>query len=235
MDNSWKVPSMWEGGEVWILGGGPSLPRQFGVPEDVIKKVYSGDLTPGAYSEYMQAIHEKHVIGINMAFKIGNWIDMVFFGDNKFYLQSRQDIAKFPGLKVTCHTNFKNTNHNEKIKYLQKDKSKPKGITEHRGKVSWNANSGAAAISVAANAGAKRIILVGFDMTLDEGNNQHWHKFYQVKGSKPRDEKKLPFNRHLSGFEQIAKDAKKKGIEIINASPSSKITQFKKVSVKELI
>jgi hypothetical protein len=51
----------------------------------------------------MQALHSKHVIGINVAFMIGDWIDMVFFGDGGFFLKHKAALAKFPGLKVTCH------------------------------------------------------------------------------------------------------------------------------------
>jgi hypothetical protein len=45
----------------------------------------------------------------------------------------------------------------------------------------------------------------------------------------------LPFDRHLRGFAQIAKDAQQRGIEIINACPESAITQFHKCNVKELL
>ena len=37
------------------------------------------------------------------------------------------------------------------------------------------------------------------------------------------------------GFAQIAKDAKSRGIEILNANPKSAIEEFKKYSVKELL
>ena len=45
----------------------------------------------------------------------------------------------------------------------------------------------------------------------------------------------MPFDRHLRGFSDMAKDAKRRGIEIINASPDSAITCFPKYSIKELL
>ena len=42
---NWFVPRMWNDGECWILGGGSSLPRQFGVPESVIEKVMKFKMT----------------------------------------------------------------------------------------------------------------------------------------------------------------------------------------------
>jgi hypothetical protein len=230
---TWKVPRMWENGEVWILGGGPSVPTQFDIPQDVIKGVIEKKLPPSAYSSYMSAIHNKHVIGINVAYTIGDWIDMVFFGDRGFFLRHQEGLANFPGLKLTCDGP---SGQNDWVKYLGRDSKRTRGISTSPHLVSWNGNSGAAAISVAAWSGAKRIILLGFDMKLDTTKMQHWHDLYN-RGVVATDKRMraLPFNRHLIGFEEIAKDAKRLGIEILNACPDSAIKQFRKVTVKELL
>lgn len=99
----WQVPRMWEGGDVWIIGGGPSVPKQFGIPDEVVQDVIKGISPPSVYSPYMSFIHDKHVIGINVAYLIGNWIDIIFFGDIGFFLKHQQGLASFPGLKVSCH------------------------------------------------------------------------------------------------------------------------------------
>jgi len=54
----WKVPRIWE----------------FEVPEEVIQRVLTKELPPSAYSPYMHPIHNKHVIGVNAAFLIGQYI-----------------------------------------------------------------------------------------------------------------------------------------------------------------
>ncbi len=162
---SWRIPRIWEGGDCWILGGGPSLPRQFDVPEEVIQNVMSQDLPLSSYSPHMGSIHKKHVIAVNTAFLIGNWIDLVFWGDKAWYLKNRKALAAFKGLKVTSHPYFANGRfRNENVKHTPKDSSHNKGISPDPHRVAWNGNSGAAAISVAANMGVKRIILLGFDM-----------------------------------------------------------------------
>ena len=170
----WQVPRIWEEGDVWIIGGGPSVPKQFNIPNKIIQSVIRGT-SPSVYSPYMSAIHDKHVIGINVAYLLGDWIDFVFFGDSGFLSRHQEALAKFQGLKISCSPR---TNDIKWIKFLARDKSHPSGITTNPMKVSWNGNSGAAAISVAAHAGAKRIILVGFDMKLSSSNNQHWHDLY---------------------------------------------------------
>jgi len=249
----WIVPRIWEGGEVWILGGGPSVVKQFGIPEEVVQNVMNKVSPPTIYSPYMKAIHDKHVIAINVAFLIGDWMDMIFFGDNKFFLGYREQLAAWPGLKVTCHSGCEKYSW---IKFLQRDGGHPRGISPNPNMVAWNVNSGSAAISVAANAGAKRIILLGFDMSVNSSGNQHWHTLYKgtamnesnvplqnprfptraLPPREPRQKKPgFPFVRHLAGFPVIAEDARKRGIEIINCSPDSIISEFPKCNIKDLL
>lgn len=205
------------------------MPRQFGVPEDIIQAVMSGKRIPAAYSPYLSPIHDRHVIGINNVYQIGTWIDILFFGDNSWYLVHRKALAKWPGIKVTCNPRFDAKKHGvEGIKFVAKDHSHRYGISSSQAMVSWNANSGSASISLAVHLGVKRIILLGFDMKM-EGPMSHWH------GSHGPNKKKPPFNRHLKGFPDIAKDAKQMGIEILNASPDSAIKEFKKVNIKEVL
>lgn len=233
---TWRVPKLWEGGECWILGGGPSLTRQFDIPDKVVQDVLRKELPPNAYSSYMSAIHEKHVIAVNMAFKIGDWIDMVFWGDKKWYLTNRAEVALFKGLKVTCHPYFANGRFpNENIKCVAKDNTRPKGISTSNTAVSWNSNSGSAAISIAVHMGATKIILVGFDMKLDEDAKQHWHSEYGAMNRKDAKPGSLPFNRHLLGFPHIARDALAMGVTIINACPDSAIPDFPRMSVKDIL
>ena len=233
---NWVVPNnLWKGGDVWILGGGPSIITQFKIPQDVVDKVYKGELQLSAYSPYMESIHKKHVIGINVAYLIGDWIDMTFFGDDGYFLKHKESMfTQFFGLKVGCASSCQKYPW---AKFLSRDKRVPYGISSNPRCVSWNGNSGAASISVAANAGAKRIFLLGFDMKLDENNAQHWHNVYHPE--KPvnsvKINKRLPFVRHLVGFPKIAADAKNKGLCIFNVNPDSAITEFPKITLQEAL
>jgi hypothetical protein len=180
----------------------------------------------------MAPLHNKHVIGINVAYLIGDWLDMAFFGDKGFYLAHRDQLAAYPKLKVSCHPEMIKVPW---VKYLAKDPRHVKGISSNNAMVSWNGNSGAAAISLAVHTGVKRIILLGFDMKLDGKERQHFHACYTYPVDKKKRMRTLPFHRHLPGFIQIAEDARKMGIEIINASPESAITQFPRVNIKDLL
>jgi hypothetical protein len=228
----WTAPEIWEGGEAWIIGGGPSMPRQFDAPEDIIYKVMHRELPPEKYSRYLAPIHDKHVIAVNNAYQIGNWIDVVFFGDYPWYLIHRNRLAKFPGLKVSRNDRFfKKTP--EGIKHLPIDTKHRSGLTTRKNRISWNRNSGMAAINLAVHFGAKRIILLGFDMCPDAKTKlTHWHGSHRKPGEQIPHQ---PFRGRLQKFNVIAQDAKGLGVEIINASPNSSITEFPKKTVKELL
>lgn len=228
----WAVPRIWNGGDVWILGGGQSVVQQFQIPSDIVKKVLNGTFPISTYSPFLEPIHNKHVIGINAAFEIGDWMDMVFFGDGKYFLSVQEKLAAFPKLKVSCAPVCRNLHW---VKYLDRDGSRKHGITNDPTKVSWNDNSGAAAISVAAHAGAKRIFLLGFDMKMTSGE-KHWHRSY-TKGkplNKPANAP-VPFAMHLAGFPNIKLDAEKRGIEIYNVCPDSALTVFPRITLQEAL
>jgi hypothetical protein len=221
----WSVPKIWKDGTCWIIGGGCSVPSQFHIPKNIVRNVKSGKIPISAFSPYMELLHDKHVIAINGAFRLGDWVDMCFFGDKAWYFKNRSELLGYKGIVIGCPEFFKVQGwQKENVMYLEKSRELY-GISKNPSQVCWNFNSGSAAISIAANAGCKRIILLGFDMNTTNGET-HWHNLYNGATN--------PFAKHLRGFDKIAADAKERGIEIINASPNSAITQFQKMNVKDI-
>jgi len=226
----WKIPKMWHEGTCFIFGGGNSIMEQFNVPKEIIEKILNKEISVNELSPYFAYLHDKHVIGINKAYKIGKWFDIIYFGDSSFYLLNKKGLADYPNLVISCANNFQHGRLG--IKKVDRDTSKTFGISKKNGKVSWNNNSGSAAISLACHLGVKKIVLLGFDMnTENPEQSSHWHRMYGVQKS---DEKlKRTFKRHLKGFKQIAIDAKEMGVEIINLNPNSAINEFPKMSLQE--
>jgi hypothetical protein len=222
----WEIPKIWEGGDVWIIGGGSSMPRQFNVPEEIIQQVEMNQASPSEYSSYMKVLHDKHVIGVNMAFELGNWIDMIVFGDSSFLQRTKKGLMKYTGIKVCCHP--ASNEHKEKwIKYVDRDRKRQYGISENPKQIIWCDHSGGAAINVAYLTGAKRIMLLGFDMCRGKDGKSHWHGFY---GSP-----KVQYDRFILSFTKIADDLKRLGIEILNVNLNSKINEFPKVGINQIL
>lgn len=240
---AWDIPRMWDGGECWIIGGGSSIPHEFGVPKKTISKVQTGEVSVDAFSPFLSPIHDKHIIAINAAYQLGTWMDVVFFGDSGFFWKNKEGLLSLGKPLVTSNANlFPRVDHFG-IKYTPEDKKRPKGISSRPGHVSWNLNSGAAAISLAHQFGVKRIYLLGFDMCLNGEGTKHFHRVYKdydipVQKNPRNIRKQVPkrtFSRHLPGFKFVAQDAKRLGLEIINVSQQSVITQFEKQTIKEIL
>lgn len=224
---------MWDGGECWIIGGGASMPRQFGVPEEVIAKVNSKEVPLSAYSNYLAPLHDKNVIGVNLAFLLGDWVSAMYFCDAQIYKIYQPLIHNFHNLKVTCgqaFTNFSPSMVN--IKRLKRD-NRP-GLSTATDTICWNQNSGAASINFAVLAGAKRIMLLGFDMKPDDNGRTHWVN--GVNGTlykKPSTPTVL--KNFIKKFPYVAEAAKRAKVEILNVNPDSALLDFKRVRLNEVL
>jgi hypothetical protein len=227
-------PTIWQDGDVWILGGGASINEQFNIPSDIVIDVRLGKLPVSTLGKYMSSIFTKHIIAVNTSFQLGSWIDVMMFGDLPYFEDNKKKLRSFTGLKIACVAIFTDSQfEGENIRYLQREKRS--GLSLKNNTIFWCKNTGAAAINLATLSGAKRIFLLGFDMKLLAGE-QHFHNQYDKtkKVYKPN-ENGMPFTEHLKGFPAIAKDAEKLGIEIINVSPESEIKCFKKMTLKEAL
>jgi len=212
----WKPPPIWEGETVYIIGGGPSV----------------NDMP-------LELIHNKKVIGVNNSYLLGNWVDVCWWGDLKWWLWHRKTLlTKFHGLLVTCNT--KNTMYIQNKHWVRfMGRGTPTGIETRAGYVAWNKNSGTSAINLAYHFGAKTIVIVGFDMCDGKGGKTHWHGGHEQdnrKGSTGKPKKRVtPYSRFVKSTTFIARDAKKLGITILNASPVSTINAFPKVRLEDAL
>lgn len=201
----WSVPKIWPDSTVFIVGGGPSLKTQ--------------DLTP---------IHSSRCIGVNFSFMLGAWIDVCWWGDARWGEENSQALHKFGGLKVNCCTTIANVKGSFRLR-----RGKSYGIDMRPTHVAWNNNSGASAINLAYHLGAKRIVLLGFDMKFGENMENNWHTLHK----KMKSTLKRPWNpypRFLHGFNNIKEDAEKIGLEILNATPNSALTLFPMVTLEDV-
>ena len=193
-------------------------------PEDKVIIIGGG---PGFKGINIATLKDKHIIGVNAAYKLGSWIDILFFGDYRFYEWNRIELEKWPNRIITCCTRLKN---HPKIEYLEPIDSQ-KIDTDNLTSISWptkngGANSGGAAICLAAKLGAKNIFLLGFDGQPVNGQH-HWHNYYKMPN------RNWIYSRFNRFFKVIAQDALECNINIYNVNPSSAIPYFKKITPDE--
>ncbi len=201
----WVPEPVWQDEDVYILGGGPSL-RTFDWPR----------------------LYGLNVIGCNSAYTLGAEVSNIcFFGDTKFFDRNRKGLQEFAevedgGWVVTnCPRTFVMD-----LPWLKRMPRQPRGLSKTS--LGWNWNSGASAVNLALILGAKRVLLLGFDMALENGK-PNWHDFHS---DKPRPQ---VYDRFQRGFGFVKSDLPKvfPGTEIINVSDCSRLDLFPRAAVAD--
>jgi hypothetical protein len=187
------VPRCWPESTVVILGGGASL-----VVEDV-------DAVRG----------RARVIAINDAHRLAPWADVLYAADARWW-RYYQGVPTFAGLKYALQVEaaiwpgvqvLRNTGECG----LEPD---PSGLRTGR-------NSGYQAMNLAVHLGARRMVLLGYDMGRQAGQPTHWFGEHPVLIRSAS-----PFHTFLHHFATIVEPLQQLGIEVINCSRWSRLDVF---------
>lgn len=198
----WEAPQMWKGETAYIVGGGASLKGMD-----------------------WSRLEGRCVIGCNDAYKLGpKIVKCAYFGDlNWWRIHHWVALRQFKGLKVTCAPEYI---REQDIYPLQR---KPRKICKAPS-VGWFNSTGASAVNLAIILGAKKVVLLGFDMKLTNGDS-NW---YVNLKNKP-DASVYP--RFIQGFEMLRSDLKDTwlDVEVVNANPDSAMDVFPKVKLEDVL
>ena len=197
LDRFSVIERAWADETVLCIGGGPSV-------------------TPQAVAA---ARGKSRVIAVNDSYLLAPWADLLYFADHRWWEwhKAKPAFVAHAGIKVT----IENTGmliRDEAVHMLHNSGGEllsdaPNGI--HTG-----SNGGYQAINIAYLAGAKRILLLGYDMKFPAGKS-HWHGGHEIK---------VP-ESHYTGlyavkFKTMLPQLKKAGVEVINCSIGSSIQCF---------
>lgn len=103
-------------------------------------------------------------------------------------------------------------------------------LFDNWGVIGWGSNGGFQAVNLAVQFGASRIVLVGFDMSLEKGT--HWHGRHASPLNNP---KQAAVDKWRIELDAQAPVLASMGIEVLNASPHSRLTAFRRVPLLEAI
>lgn len=219
------LPRIWEGETVFILGGGFSLSL---VNFDLIKhrKII------GVNNAYGDPIYkDKRSPDADGWFALANyyiprdWVDILWFGDGRWFNKHRIYIKKFKGLIAHCAPRIAQKNLPGVIAYKRK---RQYGIVTDPDGIAFNKSSGASAINFAYHLGVKRIILLGFDMKR-VNKIPNWHSDHPAEATKE------PYDAFLRAFPHIKKDLDKLGVEVINCTEGSAVQQFEIMKLEDYL
>lgn len=159
-------------------------------------------------------------IAVNDAWRIVPSADVLYATDAKWWMHHK-GVPKFSGVKVGYEGPGP-----AGVVWLQG--SGRTGYDERLGYVRHQWNSGGAAIHLAAQLGAKRIVLVGFDMRPIKGRD---HFF----GAHPEEIQGRTTSRYdiwIDNLGELAKELRQRKVEVLNATPESALKCWPSVDLE---
>jgi hypothetical protein len=171
------------------------------------------------------------VIAIKKSVELCPWADVVY-GCDAAWWRSVRGLPEFKGLKLAWDAHVCGEFPN--IHRVWIDEPKESGdviVTDQIGHVGAGGTSGFQALNLAVQFGAKRILLIGFDMTDRPG--VHWYGRNNWPGGNNPGE--LNFRRWIKAFANAVPTLASLGVEVVNGSPVSQLRTWPKASVEETL
>jgi hypothetical protein len=194
------VPCLWPDGTVVILASGPSLSQA-----DIDA---CGD--------------RAHVLAIKDSIRLAPWAPVLYACDRRWW-RAHPETASYTGLKFGLESVpgrpdvdvLRNTGETG----LELD---PTGLRTGR-------NSGYQAINLAVHLGARRILLLGFDMQPDAHGQHRWFGSHSYGGQAP------PYILFRERMETIVEPLRERGVTVINCTPGSALDAFERRPLREAL
>lgn len=213
MRNYWTATELWPSSTFVCIAGGPSL---------TIKQVE-------ACRDRQRGGSKVRVIAINDGYRLADFADVLYFCDDKWWQWHNKKLAAWKGLIVRMDGglyNFKD----DRIKVVRNVDTA--GLCEARDGLNTGRNSGFQAINLAVHLGAKRIVLLGYDMQAPLVNGlpkTHWF------GDHPGGTSPGVYTQMLPFFDSLVKPLAKRGVEILNCAPGSAIRCFPRSTIEDAL
>jgi hypothetical protein len=155
------------------------------------------------------------------------WADVVYGCDGPWW-HGKNGLPKFSGTKLAHDTGVCATYRDvHKIEVRDHDLM----LFDEPGVVGSGGNSGFQAINIAAQFGASRILLIGFDMHAAAGVHWYGHNGWQ-NASNPSDYNYIHWRQALTKQSRVLGSM---GIDVVNASEDSALTCFRSSSVEHTL
>ena len=177
---------------------------------------------PSLLEEDVNKVKNLNTIVVNTSFRLAPWAKILFAGDFGWWNLYRNEVKeKFIG---ECWTGNKKASKIFGLNYIKQKHGN--SLSRENGVINFGGNSGYAAIEFAYQLGAKRIILLGYDMQRTNGMS-HWH------GDHYRLSNDNAFPRWIKRIESVAKELDKIGVEVLNATRQTALN-INKISIDQI-
>lgn len=190
--------------------------------------VASGPSLTAEQCALIEAARERaaaRVLVVNATFRALPNADAMYACDVAFWRAYIAEIDRaFPGQLWTCDEKAR-----DELGICWIKLARARGLSRDPLAIHSGGNSGYQAINLAYNWGARQIILAGYDMQRT-GGKAHWHGDHP----KPLGNATRPENwiRH---FTDLADDLVAEGVDVINCSAATALTQFRRADLAETL
>ena len=193
----WSVPCLWPGATVACLGGGPSL----------------------TVEQLNELRGRARVIAINDAWRLAPWADALYACDGRWW-RKQDGVRAYAGLKITLSNSAAQVAAWPEIKVLENTGTEGLELSPHG--LRTGRNGGYQAINLAVHLGARRILLLGYDMRLSADGRSHWFGDHADWPTRPN----IYRDVFLPHFEGLAHALDAIGVAVVNCTPGSALQVF---------
>lgn len=195
-----RVTKSWVGETVLCVGGGPSTKQEL------------VDLARG----------KCRVIVINNAYQLAPWADAHYFADFHWWQwhKDKPEYKAFQGQRISIQDSTQHFLAQEPEVFVLRNGG-GQGLSDDPSAVNTGSNSGYQVLNIAFLSGAKKILLLGYDMRFTDGRC-HWHPPH------PNRTQEDAYRRYAKRFTQTAQQINAAGIDVVNCSPGSLINTFRR-------
>jgi len=199
------VPKAWPGSTVVCIAAGPSL--------------------TAADVDYCRG--RSRVIAVNKSVILAPWADAFYASDGRMWDWEADRLAQFPGLKFS----LERTKTSQAAGCILLKNAGIWGLSLDPERICNGRNSGYAAINVAVLLGARRIILLGYDLQAGPDGRTHWHGDHP-HGAGPTE---LIFRSWRAAFGTLVEPLQAAGVDVINCSRATVINWFARAALEDVL
>lgn len=183
---------------------------------------------PSAKSAPVDLLRDRiHVIAINESYRLVPFAEILYSCDYAWW-QRHKGMRSFEGLRLSH--DLRACNEFGLSRVMIEQVSSNDLLLDRPSYVGAGGNSGFQALNLVMQFGATGIMMIGIDCSLDHG--QHWHGRHPSPMSNPAESN---VQRWRKAFDGSAARIAALGIDVVNCSMLSTLTQYPKLSVAEAL